>query len=127
MKSLVVIIDDSEETLEVASRYLTHKGFEVVGSSHGFGLTSLVMRRTPDVIVLDVMMPSVSGATLAEAVRKNAPHMPIVFYSAVPEDQGRELAVQHPGSIFVSKSLGVTGLCRAIQGFLESSPSATRA
>jgi CheY-like chemotaxis protein len=123
---LVVVIDDSPEALETSSRYLKAKGLDVVTSTHGFELAGLFARRAPEAVVLDVMMPAVAGSTLAQAVRKHSPTLPIVFYSAIPEDKGKDLVSGVPFSTFVPKALGVAALYEALAKLLEKAPSVAR-
>jgi CheY-like chemotaxis protein len=123
---LVVVVDDSQEVLETASRFLKAKGFDVVTSTHGFELATLVARRAPEAIVLDVMMPALAGSTLAQIARRHAPDTPIVFYSAIPEDKAKDLVSGVPLSTFVPKTEGVTALYRAIADFMERTPAAAR-
>ena len=123
---LVVVIDDSSEVLEISARYLKTKGFEVVTSTQGFELAGLMTRRSPEVIVLDVMLPSLAGSTLAQIVRKHSATVPIVFYSAIPEDKGRDLLSGVTFATFVPKTQGVTALHKAITDLLEMAPSVAR-
>jgi two-component system cell cycle sensor histidine kinase/response regulator CckA len=117
-RALVVVVDDSADVLESTSRYLTLKGFEVVTSTRGFGLTGLMTVRVPDVIVLDVMMPGIDGAALARMIRRHTPSAKIVFYSAVTDYQATALLKDHPGTRFVPKSRGVTLLHQTIAALL---------
>ena len=123
---LVIIIDDSLGVLETATRYLKSKGFDVLTSTHGFDLASLLSRRTPQAVVLDVMMPALAGSTLAQIVRKHAPTTPIVFYSAIPEEKGRDLVSGVSLATFVPKTQGVAALHRAIMSVVELLPTMAR-
>lgn len=125
-RRLVIVIDDSPEILETISRYLKSKGLDVVTSTHGFELAGLLARRAPEAVVLDVMMPALAGSTLAQIVRKHSSDTPIVFYSAIPEDKGKDLVSGVSVATFVPKTHGVTALYRAIETFLERLPSAAR-
>jgi DNA-binding response OmpR family regulator len=123
-RNLVVVIDDSPDALETAARYLKSKGVEVITSTHGFDLASILARRAPDAVVLDVMLPALAGSTLAQIVRKHAPNTPIVFYSAIPEDKGKDLISSVPRSMFIPKTQGVAALYQAIEKVIEKVPSA---
>ena len=125
-RPLVVVIDDSSDVLDTVSRYLRSKGLDVVTSTHGFELAGLLARRTPEAVVLDVMMPALAGSTLAQVVRKHSPDTPIVFYSAIPEDKGKDLVSGVPVATFVPKTHGVSALYRAIATMMERLPSAAR-
>ena len=125
-RRLVIVIDDSPEVLETASRYLQSKDFDVVTSTHGFELAGLLARRAPEVVVLDVMMPALAGSTLAQIVRKHSSETPIVFYSAIPEDKGKDLLSGVSVAKFVPKTHGVAALYRAIEMLMERLPSAAR-
>jgi DNA-binding response OmpR family regulator len=122
----VVVIDDSSDVLDTVSRYLKSKGLDVVTSTHGFELAGILARRAPDAVVLDVMMPALAGSTLAQIVRRHAPETPIVFYSAIPEDKGKDLVSGVPVAMFVPKTHGVSALYRAIAAIMERLPSAAR-
>ncbi len=123
---LAVVIDDSTEVLEAVSRYLKSKGIDVVTSTHGFDLGSLIARRPPSIVVLDVMMPALAGSTLAQIVRKHSATLPIVFYSAIPEDKGKDLLGNVPFATFVPKTHGVKALHSAITSLAGPLPSAAR-
>lgn len=125
-RGLVIIIDDSLGVLETVTRYLKAKGFDVLTSTHGFDLASLLSRRIPEAVVLDVMMPALAGSTLAQIVRKHAPSTPIVFYSAIPEEKGRDLVSGVSLATFVPKTRGVAGLHAAITSLVELPPSMAR-
>jgi DNA-binding response OmpR family regulator len=125
-RGLVIVIDDSLGVLETATRYLKSKGFDVLTSTHGFDVASLISRRIPEAVVLDVMMPALAGSTLAQVVRKHAPTTPIVFFSAIPEDKGRELVSGVSFSTFVPKTKGVAALYLAITSLIQLPPSIAR-
>jgi DNA-binding response OmpR family regulator len=114
MAALILVVDDSTDALEATERFLAHKGIEVVTSCRAVGVTSLILRRAPDVVVVDVMMPGIGGSALAQIIRSYVPKTPIIFYSAIQEAQGRALIRDHAGAQFVSKTHGVTALYRAI-------------
>ena len=101
------------------ARYLEAKRFDVLTSTHGFDLARLLSRRPPTAVVLDVMLPALSGSTLARIVRTRAPMLPIVFFSAIPEDKGSDLLVNVSNALFVSKARGLAALHRAINDLID--------
>jgi two-component system, cell cycle sensor histidine kinase and response regulator CckA len=115
-----VVIDDSPEVLALVARYLAEKNFDTLTSTHGFDLTRLLSRRAPAAVVLDVMLPALSGSTLARIVRKRFPTLPIVFFSAVPEDKGNALLESIANASFVSKAQGLAVLHQAITDRIDA-------
>ena len=67
----ILLVDDYKDALEALSLYLTAVGFQVETASDGLeGLDRALVSR-PDVIVLDVQMPGLSGLELATALKEN--------------------------------------------------------
>ena len=95
----VLIVDDDTDILRMMVKFLTHRGHEVSPCATPFGVSALVVREQPDVVVLDMMMPGLSGAALAELIAKlELPaHPKIVLWSAMPDhqlaDEGSRLGV----------------------------------
>jgi two-component system, OmpR family, phosphate regulon response regulator OmpR len=118
-RPLVVIIDDSPEVLALVSRYLSEKGFDALTSTHGFDLARLLSRRPPAAVVLDVMLPSLSGCALARIVRKRSPTLPIVFFSAIPEDKASAVLEGVTNARFVPKAVGLDALLQAINVLID--------
>ena len=117
-RTTVLLVDDNQTSLDTTETFLRVNGVEVVALSSPFGATKMVQRCNPDLIVLDVMMPGLSGSGLATVIRKESP-VPIIFFSAMPEESLRDLAVQTPRASYVLKSEGVLYLLDEIQRILK--------
>jgi PAS domain S-box-containing protein len=69
----VLIIDDDENTLELLNSMIEHEGFEVTKAHGGKeGLEKLFSERQPDILILDLMMPEVSGLDIISSLRADA-------------------------------------------------------
>ncbi len=69
----VLIIDDDENTLEPLTSMIEQEGFEVIRAHGGKeGMDKLFSERQPDILILDLMMPKVSGLDLILSLRMNA-------------------------------------------------------
>jgi CheY-like chemotaxis protein len=125
-QTTVLLVDDNREILEATARYLRARALDVVTTSSSLGVSALVLRHNPKVIVLDVMMPALGGDSLASLLRTlpngngngnghSAPRStPILFYSAMEEEQLHRLVASLPGTGFVSKADGLLALHAAI-------------
>jgi len=84
MKPTVLIAEGNPESLVFLSEKLEDEGFNIMGASDGEKALDILSEIKPDVIVTELMMPSVSGGDLIRYVRKNRAlaQVPIVVASA---------------------------------------------
>jgi DNA-binding response OmpR family regulator len=115
----ILVIDDCPETLEEVCQLLEAAGFLVRAQLGPFGTTAAVAQQRPDLVVLDVMMPGLSGQRLAQLVRARS-EVPIVFLSAMPEEELRDMTRELPRTSYVLRSEGGRYLCDEIRSRLRS-------
>jgi two-component system, OmpR family, response regulator len=91
----VAVVDDDTSLLGILAAALRHHGFTVTTYDDGRWLFDAVSSRcdTPDVIVMDVMMPEVDGIAICVQLRAAGVHTPVLFLSALgaPADRVRGL------------------------------------
>src|SRR5262245_39938209 len=90
----VFVIDDDPDQLEMVRRALALEGFEVGCTSSPIGATNLMRDFQPDVVLLDVNIPALSGDRLLGLVRKAMPGARFLLFSASDETRLRQLALQ---------------------------------
>lgn len=101
----VLVVDDDPTTLLVTRARLQAAGFQVQTRAEALGTSAQIAAWQPDLILLDVNMPGLSGPALAELVRaRGTRHPSIVFHSG--EDGGRlaELTAGHGALGYIVKS-----------------------
>jgi CheY-like chemotaxis protein len=83
----VLLVEDDAQHAEIVAAVLAQKGFLVEVAADGAEGVQLARERRPDLIVLDVQMPSVDGFTAAERLKRDVRtrEVPILFLSAVDE------------------------------------------
>ncbi len=91
----LLIVDDDLDLTRMITRVMEHRGHSVQTCATPFGVSALVLRDTPDLIVLDVMMPGLDGPHLAALIAnlplKRRPQT--VLWSAMPEDELRRIGI----------------------------------
>ena len=103
----ILIVDDQETVLKLYSTILMKAGYEVVtaaGAKKGFELAASAK---PDLILLDVMMPSVDGTEALATLSANpaTKHIPVIFLtSLIRENEVEEAQGDIGGHEFISKS-----------------------
>ncbi len=82
-KGKVLIIDDNEQNLELASEILSTAGYETLSASSGVEGFTVLQRNRPDAILLDIMMPGMDGYEFCEELKnKDINNVKIIFLSA---------------------------------------------
>lgn len=82
----ILIVDDSEELLEILSTFLQMRGYDVKSVSSVKPVRNLLSDFEPDVILLDVRMGGDDGRKLCREIKeKHTKHIPIILTSASPE------------------------------------------
>ncbi len=110
----VLVVDDDPRNLGMVRRYLEAKGLEVITTDSPFGVTAIVSREDPDVVILDIMMPALDGETVARFIRESGGGARIVFYSAINESELRALVERVPGSVSIPKTASLATLHKAV-------------
>jgi len=92
----VLVVDDDHLTLEVIQALLEDQGYTVETRSRAFGTTSYIMETQPEVVLLDVDMPGLSGDEIVKVVR-NRPacsRIWMILYSARKRSDLEDMARQ---------------------------------
>lgn len=87
----VLLVDDDTANLEILSELLRTEGFTVVCARNGAEAMACLSTARPDVVMLDYVMPTMDGATLATKLREDTStrSIAIVMTSGLPEDMVR--------------------------------------
>jgi DNA-binding response OmpR family regulator len=84
----ILVIDDEESVRDVVKAYLEKDGFTVFAAASGREGLALAEKKNPDLIVLDLMLPDVSGEEICEEVRGRS-DVPIVMLTAKASEEER--------------------------------------
>jgi len=110
----VLLVDDNPETLNITTAHLQAQGARVIALNSPFGVTNMVRRERPDIIVLDVMLPGLSGGGLGTIIRSES-DAPVIYFSAIPEQDLRDLSRAIANASYVLKSEGIIYLANEIE------------
>jgi two-component system cell cycle sensor histidine kinase/response regulator CckA len=103
----ILLVEDEDTVRAVAERALTRQGYNVVTAADGDeGLEQIRNDGGFDLVVSDVVMPSMDGPAMAREIRKIAPRIPVLFMSGYAEEQlRREIDIE--GMHFIPKPFSV--------------------
>lgn len=118
----ILVIDDDEHLLGAVRRLLTSAGFEVVTSTSALRLPQLVQREHPDLILLDIEMPALTGdhvldfTKLFDFLRATR----IVLHSAKSEEELDALVRQSNAIGYIRKTPNPLSFVSQVKAFLEA-------
>lgn len=78
----VLLVDDEEDVLETVSAYLSDRGYRVVTASKWTEAIAEIQEAEPDIVLLDLDLPTVRGSALLEFIRESHRDLPVVIVSA---------------------------------------------
>jgi len=118
----VLIIDDNQDIRDLVSRILLGTEFHVLQASNGREGTQIAKEHKPDVILLDIMMPSVDGFMTGKILKRNiiTKDIPIIFLSAKKTKQDITAAIQAGGSDYIVKPFNSSDLMTRIRRTVTS-------
>lgn len=101
----ILVVDDNAQNLELLQAYLEDLGCQIEIARDGAEAIEIARQRVPDVVVLDVMMPRMSGFQVCEKLKKDpaTAGVPIVMVTALNEISDVERALEAGADDFLTK------------------------
>lgn len=108
-RGVVLLVDDEEQNRTLLRDPLQLNGFDVIEADNGIKALQYVEERTPDVILLDLMMPKMDGFEVCRRIkqRKNIAHVPILMLTALSERKERLTGIAAGANDFLTKPIDV--------------------
>ena len=124
----ILVVDDEADIRTMLCRLLTSRGYRVIEAERGMQALRLVKEHTPDLIVLDAMLPEVHGFDIARRIRgsKRYGRIPIVMVSAVYRGwrYAEDLKASYGVEAFIEKPFRIAEVTRTVEQALASEPAA---
>jgi two-component system, cell cycle sensor histidine kinase and response regulator CckA len=117
----VLLVEDEAMVRAVAERALARQGYQVLTADNGeAALEVLETSGRPDLLISDVVMPSMDGPTMVRHVRERYPDLPVLFMSGYAEEQLRK-SIDLDRVAFLPKPFSVQQLAEATRDALAAS------
>jgi len=118
----VLVVEDEDMVRNVAERALSRHGYTVLTAAHGEEALELLAQHAEiDLLISDVVMPTMDGPTLVRHARERFPTLPILFMSGYAEEQLRKsIDLDHVS--FLPKPFSVKQLAEAARDALANTP-----
>jgi len=118
----ILIVDDSEVQLYALRKVLESAGHEVFAAENGADGIELAVNEHPDLILMDVVMPEMSGfqATRKLSRRKETANIPVIFVTTKDQDSDRIWGMRQGAADYITKPVDRKYLLSTIQKTLEN-------
>ncbi len=117
----ILVVDDDQQFLEATRTMLEEHGYEVVVAHDGTEALMQAERESPDLIVLDVMMPRRSGFGVLDHIgHPGRPGPWIVVVTANEEERHEEIARAKGADVFLKKPFEMRELLKAVDSLLNA-------
>jgi CheY-like chemotaxis protein len=116
----VLVVEDEADAAEMFAEMMRVNGFRVVKSFSSGPAISLITSEHPDVVILDVMMPDVSGLEVLRFMRRepNLAAIPVIVVSAKSMPADIQIGLEAGASVYLTKPVGFLDLKQAVEKVL---------
>ena len=114
----VLIVDDDPELRDLLKTYLERQGFQVATVADGAAMDAWLAQDAADLIVLDLMLPRMSGLDVCRQVRSEMP-VPIVMLTARDEESEKVVGLEIGADDYVTKPFSMRELMARVQALLR--------
>lgn len=120
MNNKILIVDDDENICELLRLYLEKDGFDTVVASDGAQAIEFASKYSPDLILLDIMLPKLDGWQVCREIRKTS-ETPIIMLTAKGETFDKILGLELGADDYVSKPFDAKEVIARIKAVLRRS------
>ena len=105
-------MDDDLPTCDCRNRYLGNRDYEVFTANDGESALAIVKEKQPNIILLDIKMPGLSGITVLQKIKDIDKKIKVIMMTAVKDEEMVKLAMEYGASDYITKPFNL--------GYLEA-------
>ncbi|HEX78243.1 MAG TPA: response regulator transcription factor [Dehalococcoidia bacterium] len=117
-KAAVLVVDDDVHILRLMQRILELEGYRVLLASNGEAALDTFVKETPDLVLLDIMMPGMDGYTVCQRIREFS-QVPIIMVTAKGNDQEKVRGLDAGADDYVTKPFSSKELAARVRAVLR--------
>lgn len=120
MKKKILMIDDDQSIIESTKSYLEKKGYEVLSAFDGQAGLDLAKGKSPDVIILDVLLPKMDGYKVCGLLKADIRYqkIPIIMLSGRVEEADQQISQEIGANVYLNKPIKPDDLLNTIEVML---------
>ena len=119
--SLVLIVEDNDKNLKLVRDVLQVKGYQTIEAGTGEDGIALARERRPDLILMDIQLPGISGIEALKVLRADAStaHIPCIAVTASVMQQDRNLITEAGFDGYIGKPINLKEFIDTVRAMLE--------
>ena len=120
----ILVVEDDSATAELIKYTLETKGMTVDIAGDGGEAIKMVRTNTPDLIVLDIMLPTMDGYQVCEIIKHNVlyEHLPIIMLSAKVRKEDISMGIEKGADEYITKPFDPVYLLERVSFYLSKNP-----
>ncbi|MDA0267026.1 MAG: response regulator [Cyanobacteria bacterium] len=102
-----LVVDDSRTDLEIVSRFLTQQGLDVMTATNGEETLAMLAQHKPDLVVLDVVLPDLSGFELCRHIKEDdsTSQIPVIICSTKGTEMDKFWGMKQGANAYLEKPI----------------------
>jgi DNA-binding response OmpR family regulator len=121
----ILVVDDEPMVREVLSRYLSREGFDVSAAEDGEEALTRFARATPDLVLLDLMLPKIDGYEVFRRIREQGGRTPVIMLTAKGEETDRIVGLELGADDYVAKPFSPREVVARVRAVLRRTDAST--
>jgi DNA-binding response OmpR family regulator len=129
MAKTILVVDDNEDVARITANFLTARGYAVVIALDGTRALELAMQQPPDCVLLDIMMPRVSGIEVLNRLKQEpaTASVPVILVTAKGRDEDVLAGYKEGADYYITKPFSSQQLLYGVRLVLgQNVPAPTR-
>jgi two-component system alkaline phosphatase synthesis response regulator PhoP len=118
-KERILVVDDEPNIVHLARLYLERNGYQVLAVGDGQQALDTIITEKPDLVVLDVMLPSVDGFEVCRRLRAKGNQVPIIMVTARDDDIDKILGLELGADDYLTKPFNPRELVARVKAVLR--------
>mgnify|MGYP000846178497 FL=1 len=121
IKRKILIVEDENAIRFLLRENLEYEGYEVLEAENGILALEIVEKSSPDLILLDLMLPQMSGMEVCKRLRSTGNVVPVIMLTARGQQMDKVIGLKAGADDYITKPFDILELCARIEALLRRS------